>query len=155
MNVMSKYHAYRLSQILTSIRIGSSTLTNPASSAPLNEWHTVNVVGVMEAQPVSATSAVGGTEEGADGDDKANVIGGASPGWYGGMLVRYGVVCGVAWEYPYATLLAEIPKIPLFEGNILRLYTSFLPAGQKLHMKIPFALPRVQASQICPVLRIE
>jgi hypothetical protein len=99
MNVMSKYHAYRLSQILTSIRIGSSTLTNPASSAPLNEWHTVNVVGVMEAPPVSATSAVGGTEEGADGDDKANVIGGASPGWYGGMVVWWyvGPVWGGVW----------------------------------------------------------
>jgi hypothetical protein len=70
--------------------------------------------------------------------------------WYDGVVWR-----GLGWEYPCATLLAEIPKIPHFEENILRLYTSFLPAGQKLHLKIPFALPRVRTSQICPVLRIE
>jgi len=53
----------------------------------------------MEAPPVSATSAVGGTEEGADGDDKANVIGDASPGWYGGMVVWWyvGPVWGGVW----------------------------------------------------------
>ena len=74
--------------------------------------------------------------------------------WYGGIVVCW-YVGMLVWEHPYATLLAEILKILRFEENILRLYTSFLPAGQKLHMKIPFALPRVRTSRIYLVLRIE
>lgn len=71
---------------------GSSTRTTPASGAPLNEWHTVNGTGVIGAPPVSVTSASEGTK-GADGDDEANVIGGARPGTdAGGGEVDYGDV---------------------------------------------------------------